>query len=289
MALSTPDSEQRGFRETSPGLRAAVFCLLAIVLMVTDSRTQLLLDVRRVLAASAYPLQLLLDSPVAVGRWLAENLATRNQLLEENETLQQRLLEQAGQLQRMASLEQENTRLRALLESTAKVSDRVLIAEILAVDMNPFRQRVVINKGSRDGVFVGQALIDADGVVGQVTRDQVFSAEAILISDVEHAVPVELLRTRQRTIAVGTGQVDRLSLPFLPRNADVQPGDLLVTSGLGGSFPPGYPVGTITEVGSEPGEPFLSVSARPAARLGRVREVLLIWPGESPAAGAGGP
>lgn len=289
MALNTPDSEQRGFRETSPGLRAAVFCLIAVLLMVTDSRSQLLLDLRRVLAASAYPLQLLLDSPVAAGRWLAENLATRGQLLEENEALQRRLLEQAGRLQRMASLEQENARLRALLESTAKVSDRVLIAEIMAVDMNPFRQRIVINKGSRDGVFVGQALIDADGVVGQVTRDQVFSAEALLITDVEHAVPVELLRTRQRTIAVGTGQVDRLSLPFLPRNADVQPGDLLVTSGLGGSFPPGYPVGTVTEVSSEPGEPFLTVSAQPAARLDRVREVLLIWPGQATAAGERGP
>ncbi|RMF95649.1 MAG: rod shape-determining protein MreC [Gammaproteobacteria bacterium] len=289
MALNTPDSEQRGFRETSPGLRAAVFCLIAVLLMVTDSRSQLLLDLRRVLAASAYPLQLLLDSPVAAGRWLAENLATRGQLLDENEALQRRLLEQAGRLQRMASLEQENARLRALLESTAKVSDRVLIAEIMAVDMNPFRQRIVINKGSRDGVFVGQALIDADGVVGQVTRDQVFSAEALLITDVEHAVPVELLRTRQRTIAVGTGQVDRLSLPFLPRNADVQPGDLLVTSGLGGSFPPGYPVGTVTEVSSGPGEPFLTVSAQPAAKLDRIREVLLIWPGQATAAGERGP
>lgn len=287
MALSTPDSEQRGFRDTSPGLRAVVICLLSVGLMVADSRGRLLQDVRRVLAAAAYPVQVLIDSPAAAGRWLAEGLASRGQLLGENDQLHRRLLEQSARLQRMAALEQENARLRALLDSTAKVGDRVLIAEIMSVDMDPFRHRVVINKGSRDGVFVGQALIDADGVVGQVTRDQVFAAEAILITDVDHALPVEVLRNRQRTIAVGTGRLDQLSLPFLPRNTDIREGDLLVTSGLGGTFPAGYPVGTVSRIGTEPGQAFLNVEAVPAAALSRVREVLLIWPGNPPAGDAG--
>ena len=280
MALNTPDSEQRGFRETSPGLVTVVFCALSVGLMIGDSRSQLLVDLRRGLAAAAYPVQVLIDSPVALGRWLGESVATREHLLGENQTLRRQILVRDGRLQRMASLEQENVRLRALLDSTAKVSDRVLIAEIMSVDMAPFRHQIIVNKGSRDEVFVGQALIDADGVVGQVTRDQVFSAEAILITDVEHALPVEILRNRQRTIAVGTGQLDELSLPFLPRNADIVPGDLLVTSGLGGTFPAGYPVATVTDVVTDGGEPFLAVSAQPEANLNRVREVLLIWPGD---------
>jgi rod shape-determining protein MreC len=259
-----------------------VIGLLSVALMVADTRSQLLQDVRRILAASAYPLQVLIDSPAALGRWFSESLATREQLSSENETLHQQILEQSGRLQRMAALETENARLRALLDSTAKVGDRVLIAEIMSVDMDPFRHRVVLNRGSNDGVFVGQALIDADGVVGQVTRDQVFSAEAILITDVDHALPVELVRNRQRTVAVGTGRLDRLSLPFLPRNVDIKVGDLMVTSGLGGTFPPGYPVGTISSIATEPGQTFLTVEAEPAAALNRVREVLLIWPGSPP-------
>ncbi|NIM31733.1 MAG: rod shape-determining protein MreC, partial [Pseudomonas stutzeri] len=165
----------------------------------------------------------------------------------------------------------ENARLRALLDSTEKVGDRVLIAEILSVDMDPFRHRILVNKGSADGVYVGQALIDAEGVVGQVTRDQVFSAEAILITDIDHALPVELVRNRLRTIAVGTGDLARLSLPYLPRNGDVREGDLLVTSGLGGTFPAGYPVGSVSQVRSDSGQPFLEVSAEPTAALNRIR------------------
>ncbi|UCG71795.1 MAG: rod shape-determining protein MreC [Chromatiales bacterium] len=286
MALGTPDNDQRGFRDPGYGLRLIVVCVLSIALMIADSRISLMQDIRRVLAASAYPLQLLIDAPAAFGRWLGDSTATRAQLFEENEQLRQTRLEQSARLQRMAALEAENARLRALLDSTAKVGDRVLIAEIMSVDMNPFRHRVVINKGSREGAFVGQALIDADGVVGQLTRDQVFAAEAILVTDIDHALPVEILRTRQRTIAVGTGQLDRLSLPFLPRNTDIETGDLLVTSGLGGTFPAGYPVAVVSEIAAESGAEFLRVDATPAAQLTRVREVLLIFPAADARPGA---
>jgi rod shape-determining protein MreC len=281
MALGTADNEQRGFRSTSPGLRLVIMGVFSIALMVADSRGELLQDVRRVMAAMVFPIHVLVDSPAAAGRWVADSLATRGQLSDENQGMQKQLLEQSARLQRMASLEAENARLRGLMKSTANISDRVLIGEIMSVDMNPFRHRIVVNKGGRDDVFVGQAIIDADGVLGQVTRDQIFSAEAILITDVDHALPVEVLRNRQRTIAVGTGRLDRLSLPFLPRNADLRIGDLLVTSGLGGSFPAGYPVGTVKSIASEAGDAFLTVEAEPAANLSRVREVLLIWPGEA--------
>ena len=261
-----------------------VICIVSIALMVLDNRNQAMQSIRSLLTTAVYPLRVLIDTPTSIGHWLGESMSTRDTLQSENRQLNDRILVQNARLQRMAALEAENARLRALLDSTAKVGDRVLIAEIMSVDMNPFRHKIVVNKGSSDDVYAGQALIDAQGVVGQIIRDQVYSAEALLITDVDHALPVELLRNQLRTIAMGTGDMERLSLPFLPRNADVIEGDLLVTSGLGGTFPPGYPVGTIAEVTSEAGERFLRIIATPAARLNRIREVLLIWP--EPTAGA---
>jgi rod shape-determining protein MreC len=278
MALRTPDSDQRAFRDTSPGLRLALLCIFSIGLMALDNQNQHLSGVRRILSASIYPIRVLIDAPSSFGHWIGDTLATRSALIDENDAFGRKILIQNARLQRMEALQAENSRLRALLDSTAKVGDRVLIAEIMSVDMNPFRHMIVVNRGSIDGVQVGQPLIDSQGIIGQVIRDQIFSAEAILITDVDHALPVEVLRNRLRTIAVGTGDLERLSLPFLPRNADVVSGDLLVTSGLGGTFPPGYPVGVVREVISEVGEPFLKISAEPAAALNRVREVLLIWP-----------
>jgi len=278
MALSTPDSDQRDFRDTSPGLRLVLLCFFSIALMVLDNQNQHIQDVRRVLSAATYPIRLLVDAPFAFSNWVGDTFSTSTTLRTENQALQERILTQDARLQRMAALEAENARLRALLESTAKVGDRVLIAEIMSVDMNPFRHQIVVNKGSMHDVYVGQALIDAQGIVGQVIRDQIFSAEALLITDVDHALPVELVRNRLRTVAVGTGDLERLSMPFLPRNADVLEGDLLVTSGLGGTFPPGYPVGIVSEVFSDTGKPFLKISATPAAALNRIREVLMIWP-----------
>lgn len=287
MTLRIADSDHRAFRDASPGLRLVLICIFSIGVMALDNQNRHLEGVRQILAASIYPIRLLVDAPFSIGRWLSDNFATRNTLITENDQLKRKILIHNARLQRMASLEAENARLRTLLDSTAKVGDRVLIAEIMSVDMNPFRHMIVINRGSVDGIQVGQAMIDGQGIIGQVIRDHIFSAEAILITDIDHALPVELVRNRLRTIAVGTGDLERLSMPFLPRNADVQVGDLIVTSGLGGTFPPGYPVGVIRDVISEVGQPFLKISAEPAAALNRIREVLLIWtepPQAAPAA-----
>jgi len=278
MALNTPDSDPRVFRGSSPGPRLILITILSLALMVLDHQNQHLKNLRRLLDAAVYPIQAAIDAPSAFGRWASETLSTRAALIEENRRMHRQILMQSARLQRMTALETENTRLRALLESTAKVGDRVLIAEIISVDTNPFRHRIIINRGSRDGAFEGQALIDADGVIGQITRDQIVKAEAILITDADHAVPVELARNRLRTIAMGTGDIDHLSLPFLPRSADVRPGDLLVTSGLGGTFPPGYPVGVVEDFTRDSSQPFLKITAKPSASLNRVREVLLLWP-----------
>lgn len=279
MALTTVEREPGSFRSASPGLRLILLCILSITLMVLDHRNEHLVGVRKALSIALYPVQMLVSAPFDISRSVSESMASRTQLQEENERLKQQALIRSARLQRMAALEAENARLRALLDSTVIVGDEILIAEIVSVDMNPFRNVLVVNKGGSDGVYVGQALIDADGIVGQVTRDRQYSSEAMLVTDVDHALPVELARNRLRTIAVGTGELDRLSLPFLPLNADVQTGDLLVSSGLGGTFPPGYPVGVVRDVRKVTGQPFLEIDAEPAAALNRIREVLLIRPG----------
>jgi len=288
MTLSRSDSDQRAFRNTGYGLRTVMLCILSVAIMVLDHNNEHLNTVRRMLSAAVHPIRLIIDAPFSLGHWIGDNVATRGELMDENRQLKEQNLIQSVRLQRHVALEAENARLRALFDSTTKVSGRVLIGEILSIDMNPFRHRITINKGSNDGLYVGQALIDADGIIGQVVRDQFFSAEALLITDIDHALPVEIVRNRLRTIAAGTGDLERLSLPFLPHNADVADGDILVTSGLGGTFPPGYPVGIINEISGDSGEPFLTISARPAAGLNRIREVLLIWPEPAAALRAAG-
>jgi len=278
MALTSVEREPGHFRSTTSGFRMLLLCLLAIALMVLDHQNQQLVGVRKVLSIMLHPVQVIVSAPFNLGRNMAEATATRSELTSENEQFKQEALVINARLQRMTALEAENARLRALLDSTVKVGDSILIAEIVSVDMNPYRNMIVVNKGGRDGAYVGQAVIDADGIVGQITRDRYFSAEAMLVTDVDHAIPVELARNRLRTIAVGSGELDRLSLPFLPVNADVVDGDLLISSGLGGTFPPGYPVGVIRKIKEVTGQAFLRVDAEPAAALNRIREVLLITP-----------
>lgn len=282
MVAARTDNAHRSARTPALGLRFLLLAALSIVLLIYDHRENHLDSVRKTLGAAVYPLRIVVDSPVSLWRWLRESSAARNDLLLENSRLNaERLLTQA-RLQRFAALESENARLRAMLEATSRVRDQVQVAEIMSVSSNPFRHTLVIDKGTQEGVYDGQAMIDANGVVGQIIESGLLSAQGVLISDPDHALPVEVNRNGLRTIAVGTGEFDRLDLPFLPNNADIRAGDLLVTSGLGGSFPPGYPVGTIEEVTRIPQGPFAQISARPAAALNQVREVMLIWPGEEP-------
>lgn len=274
---SSADSEGRAYRNASPSLRFFLAGACSLALMFLDHRGTYLEEVRAYLGAAMYPLQVAINSPAAGARWMRENLALRERLINENATLRREALTARAELQRLAALQAENARFRALLDSGTRVPDRVVVGEILAVDMDPLRHRVVLNKGGRDGAYEGQALIDASGVVGQITRDQQDSSEALLVTDPDHAVPVEIVRNGLRTIAMGTGDLERLSLPFLTRNADIKPGDLLVTSGLGGAFPAGYPVGTVTTVDGSSGDAFLEVAAKPAASLDRLHEVLLVF------------
>lgn len=282
MVAARTDNPHRSSRTPALGLRFLLLAALSILLLIADHRSKHLDSVRKTLGAAVYPLRVIVDAPVSTWRWLQDTSAERNELLLENSRLNaERLLTQA-RLQRLSALESENARLRAMLEATSRVRDQVRVAEIMSVSSNPFRHTLIIDKGTKDGVYDGQAMIDANGVVGQIIEAGLLSAQGVLISDPDHALPVQVNRNGLRTIAVGTGEFDRLDLPFLPNNADIKEGDLLVTSGLGGSFPPGYPVAIVGQVTRIPQGPFAEISARPAAALNQVREVMLIWPGEEP-------
>lgn len=251
--------------------------LLSVALMILDARQGRLQQLRAVLGVVVLPIQYVVDLPVTAARWVRDSLGTRQTLVEENASLRaQRLLLEA-QMTRYAALEAENARLRDLLGSSLQVGDRVLIAELLTVDMDPYRQLVTLNKGAQQGVYVGQTLLDSGGIMGQVIQVGPLSSTGMLISDPGHAIPVQILRTGLRTIALGTGSASRLDLPYLANTVDVRPDDLLVTSGLGGRFPPGYPVGTVVSVSPDPGSGFARVAAVPTAQLERSREVLLVW------------
>lgn len=282
MAPAKAEFQSRLAQSSALGLRFLLLACLSIVLLVSDHRSNYLDTVRKIIGAAVYPLHVVVDAPVSLWRWFDETTASRNAMQLENSRLNaERLLTQA-RLQRFAALETENARLRNILEATSRVREQVRIAEIMSVSSDPFRHVLVVDKGSNDGVFEGQALIDAEGVVGQIIEVGVLSSQALLISDPGHALQVAVNRNGLRTIASGTGSFSRLDLLALPNNADIQEGDLLVTTGLGGIFPPGYPVAIVDSVVRLPHESYAAVSAKPAAALDHVREIMLIWP-EKPA------
>ncbi|MEX2353798.1 MAG: rod shape-determining protein MreC [Gammaproteobacteria bacterium] len=264
----------------STNVKAVLFILVSVALMIVDHRQGHLETVRSVLSSFVYPLQYAVNMPVKAGHWVSESFVTRKTLLEENNRLREEQLLLNSRLQRFDIIQEENNRLRELLESSARMGEQVLLAELIAIEMESFRRQVVINKGGRENVYNGQPVVDARGIMGQVIHVNPFSSTVLLITDPTHSMPVQINRNGLRAIAVGTGQDDVLLLENLPTNADIREGDLVISSGLGHRFPGGYPVGTVEKINIEPGEAFSKVSVTPSARLGQSREVLLIWPDE---------
>ena len=246
--------------------------------MVMDHKYKSLESVRDALSVLVYPIQLSVEFPGSITDWLSESLATRRKLQEEIDSLHTQQLVQKAQMQKLAALEVENIRLRELLDSSFEVGEKILIAELMSVNLDPYKHQVVINKGELHDVFPGQPLVDAEGVMGQIVHAGPYSSTAILITDTAHAIPVQVNRNGLRTIALGSGAINRLELPYIPNSADIRPGDLLTTSGLGGRFPPGYPVASVDVVDHDPGSAFARVTATPLAHLNSSREVLLVWP-----------
>ena len=259
------------------GARVIIFIVISILLMYFDHRENHLDAVRKGIGVAMYPVRVVVDAPVRLWHWLGAATTTRDELQTEVSRLSSERLLTNVRLQRLTALEAENARLRSMLDARSKVRDQVRVAEIMAVDANPYEHNLIIDVGERDGVYDGQAIVDANGVIGQVIKTGLMTSQAVLISDTDHALPIEVNRNGLRTIAVGTGEIDRLELPFLPNNADIRVGDLLVTSGLGGTFPSGYPVAVVNAVTRIPQQQFADVTATPAAALDQVREVMLIW------------
>lgn len=244
--------------------------------MGIDHRHNLLDPVRQSLSAAVHPVRMVAQMPESLLTSASQSFRSREELQAEVERLRRRQLLYEARLQRLDALEVENIRLRQLLDSSHDLSQPVLIAELIEIDLDPYRHLIQINKGSNDDVHAGQPVLDADGVVGQVDEVGRFSAQVRLITDPSHGLPVQVNRNGLRAIAAGTGQSDRLKIKSLTNNADVEEGDLLVTSGLGGRFPQGYPVARIADVTERPGRPFARVEATPEAALDRIQEVLLV-------------
>jgi rod shape-determining protein MreC len=264
-------------RTTGLLFRCVLFSLLALALIIVDKRYDHLGKIRRLLSVVAYPVQIAVASPFEGWHWFRDSVTTRDALRTDKSKLEAELRVAQFRLQRYEALEAETQRLRALRENTAGVTDRFLVGDVMNVDLDAFRERVLVDKGAGDGIYVGQAVLDSGGVFGQVARVGQLTSEVILVSDAAHAIPVQINRNGLRTVAVGTGDPNRLKLPYLPTSADVVAGDLLVTSGLGGGFPAGYPVGTIAEVKRDPAQSLADVDVKPAAALDRSKELLFVW------------
>jgi rod shape-determining protein MreC len=251
--------------------------VLSLVLIFVDHRYTVLGHVRYGLNYLVAPIQYVADAPARLVIWVLKSSRTQDTLSEENEQLRTQNLLLQRRVQKLATLAAENIRLRELLNSSALVDDKVLIAEIIGIDPDPFRHEVVLDKGQRDGVYVGQPLLDAKGLMGQVIEVGALTSRALLITDSSHAIPVHVNRNGVRAIAIGTGELDRLQLMHVPNSADIQVGDLLVSSGLGDRFPVGYPVGEVTRVEHDSGQPFAQVDVVPKSKLDRTRHVLLVF------------
>lgn len=254
--------------------------MASIALLVAERKGAYLDKVRSTLSIATYSIQSLTDWPLHQSQKTLESIRTLYNLKEEYDQLRQEQLIYKSQLLKFEALEQENIRLRALLEKSFKLGEQVLVAELLSVNLAPFEHVVVVDKGSRFGVHAQQPVLDAYGVVGQVYRSLPLSSEVMLITDPSHAIPVQINRNGLRTIAVGSGQINKLVLPYLANNADIKEGDLLISSGLGGIFPQGYPVAVVDKIIPQPNKPFAEIYATPKAQLNRSRELLIVWKSE---------
>lgn len=250
---------------------------------MADARFDQLTPVRSAIGTGMAPIHWLGNAPSELSGWVASLFTSKEDLQAENEELRARLLILERRALKYAALASENNELRQLMNSSEVLDDRVIVGEVVAVSPDPFSHEIVINKGRRDGVEVGQAILDANGLMGQVQQTSSFTSRVLLVSDSSHAVPVEVVRNGLRAILLGNGDTNTLELVHVPDTADIREGDLLVSSGLGGRFPKGYPVAEVDRIVKEPGEPFVKIEATPLAELNKSRLLLVVFSPEQEA------
>ena len=261
------------------GVKLVLLALLSLSMITADMQYQYVDRLRTALVWLVSPLQYVVHGAGQSVNYLGNFFAERQQLTADNEFLSKENLVLSGLLLRMQSLQEENQRLKVLLRSSARAGDRVLVANLLSVDTNPYSHRLTLDKGSDSGVFQGQSILDANGVMGQIVEVGPNTSVALLITDINHSLPVRVSRSGLRGIVNGSGRMDRLTMPHVTSTSDLEVNDIIITSGLGEVFPEGYPVGRVTEIIFEPGDAFVEVYVQPMAHLANNREVLLVWPG----------
>lgn len=267
------------FAKTAPlGVRLFFAVVISITLILFDGRSSAMIQVRNMLESAVSGLYYFSNTPRTVLDGVSNNFIDSQKLLLENKALKQQLLEKNTDLQLLDQLKVENNRLRLLLSSPLRQDEYKKVVEVLTAEMDAYRQQVVINQGQKDGAFVGQPVIDERGVVGQVISVGDTTSRVLLLTDVTHGIPVQVLRNDVRAVANGTGHNTELILDNMPRGVDIEKGDVLVTSGLGGRFPEGYPVAIVENVQNDGSSHFARATARPLASLERLRYLLLLWP-----------
>ena len=259
------------------GLRLTLLVGLSIALMVFDERYDKLNDLRAGLSVVVAPIQYLIDGPVEVIDWVKDSFTRRQALIEDNANLKAQILLLNGKMHKILSLQKENEQLRALLQAASPVADEFTVANLLAISTSPYKSELILNKGEKEDVYLGQPVLDANGVMGQIVQVGPLTSRLMLITDPRSAVPVQITRNGLRAIAVGTGMRRQLALVDIADISDIKVGDILTTSGLGLRYPEGYPVGRVSRVYHDKGQHFATVYLTPSAHLYKSRQVLLVW------------
>jgi len=275
-----PQQRINRFEKNYSAYRLIIVIILSSVLMYQDYQGTYTVKLRSYLSASLYPIQYLINLPNNLQKSFYENFLNREEIISQNQQLKEENLNLKSQMQQIYRLESENKRLYKLINSKPKTENTYLFADIVSTSKILNKHQILINRGSRNGIKLGSSIVNTDGIIGHVIRDQIFASEVLLISDLEHAIPVEIVRTGLRSIAIGTGEFNKLRINTLPTNSNLQKDDIIITSGLGGRYPEGFPVGTITEISREVGNPFLEVEVLPFANLKTINEVWVIQTNE---------
>jgi rod shape-determining protein MreC len=266
-------------------LRVFLWLTVSSALMVGDYRFAYFSTIKSLSSIAVTPIQYSVNIPSKTFRWLADYLVSHHHLMDENTKLQEQQLLLEAQIQQLSSLENENSQLRELLnasKSSPYSSNRVLVAQILTINSNPFDQEIVLDKGKNDGIYIGQPVVDSRGLIGQIVAANPISSRALLVTSTNSAIPVEDTRNGTRAIAIGSGAIDTLSLIYVPNTADIQIGDVFTTSGLGMKFPKGYAVGQVISIEHPANERFAVIKLLPSAKFNMLNQILLIWPKQAP-------